>query len=451
MYRFFILILSSLILSACSTFHSEALTPDKLNQAMAVPDDATLVQEAMRLHHPRLPPMTLDFSRPLTPSELAVISVLVNPGLKAFRAKESVSDAQVFNAGLLPDPKLSAGLDHPVGNGPDLVNAYSLGLDWDVAALIARHAAQRAAGEAALQTRYSVAWQEWLVANQTALQAIRVLYLEKQLAIATTRARLAARMLALSKENLRRRDAKIDEYGISQAALIDVQDRALALARTLEKARQDLNRNLGLPPARRVRVAMADYSPPVMASSAKLFEQARASRLDLLALQAGYASQQAKLHEAILGQYPRFSLGLTNTRDTAGVKTIGLGISLSLPVFNRNRGLIRIARATREQLFAEYAARLHQTRADIATLHADLQRVATERSALEQALSALEKAEKTMRTAVKRHDVNFISYDVVRANLLDKELRLLELKQASAEQYIALQLALGRLLPEMGS
>ena len=40
--------------------------------------------------------------------------------------------------------------------------------------------------------------------------------------------------------------------------------------------------------------------------------------------------------------------------------TTGFGITLDLPVFTRNRGQIAVQRATREQLHAEYQARLDQ-------------------------------------------------------------------------------------------
>jgi outer membrane protein, heavy metal efflux system len=89
------------------------------------------------------------------------------------------------------------------------------------------------------------------------------------------------------------------------------------------------------------------------------------------------------------------------------------------------------------------ASRLHQTRAEIATLVADLQRIADERMPLAKELPELARAEAVLSTAVQSGDATLLGYEAVRANLLDKQLKLLSLDQATAEQQIALQLAVG--------
>ncbi len=52
------------------------------------------------------------------------------------------------------------------------------------------------------------------------------------------------------------------------------------------------------------------------------------------------------------------SLGATGHRDTSGIGSAGPQISLTLPLFNRNRGGIALARASRAQLGAQYQASL---------------------------------------------------------------------------------------------
>ena len=58
-------------------------------------------------------------------------------------------------------------------------------------------------------------------------------------------------------------------------------------------------------------------------------------------------------------------------------------------------------------------------------------------------LPELQHAEETMRGGVGSGDVTLISYETVRATLLDKRLRLSSLEQAIAEEQITLQLATG--------
>ncbi len=61
----------------------------------------------------------------------------------------------------------------------------------------------------------------------------------------------------------------------------------------------------------------------------------RARRPDLLGLEAGYRAQDQRYRAALLAQFPALNVGFTRGRDNAGVYSSGIGITLSLPVFNR--------------------------------------------------------------------------------------------------------------------
>ena len=95
-------------------------------------------------------------------------------------------------------------------------------------------------------------------------------------------------------------------------------------------------------------------------------EQRLNQRPDLQALQAGYRSQEEKFRGAVLAQFPALNVGLTRARDTSGLYSVGFGLTLSLPVFNRNRGNIAIEDATRKKLYDEYQNRLNGAYSEIA-------------------------------------------------------------------------------------
>lgn len=414
-----------------------------MDRALAAPDKAQLSQRSTQLCQPRIAPISLDFSKPLNADELAVISVLANPDLKAMRAKEGVAQAQVFAAGLLPDPKLALGWDHPTSNQSGLVDAYNLGLSWDILGLVTRSAARRSAEAKRSQVRYDVAWRESMVANQTRQLAWRVGYLKDEESIASDAAQRAGQLLETSRSNLERHDITIDAFAVREAAYLSSRDKALALQRTLDKARLDLNKNLGLTPSEQVVVAQPAPLPEVQLDASALFDVARNQRLDLLALRAGYQAQEYQLQRDLLARFPQINLGLNGARDTGAVQTIGISAGITIPIFNGGRGTVAIARATRAQLRAEYEARLFQTRSDIATLVADIAAVNHEIAPLSRRLPQLRNAEATMRRALASGDVTALAYETVRSNVLTLQLQLSSLEQSRAEQRVALQLATG--------
>ena len=437
-------LLAVLAAGGCAAYHPLPLDRARVDAALAAPSQATLEREAWLLRHPRIAPMRIDFTRPLAPDELAVIAVLSNPGLRAERVKLGVAEAQVFDAGLLPDPQIAFSADRPTG-GPGTTLARNLGLNWDgLDSLITRPARVRSERRARDQVRLDIAWKEWSLAGHAKLLARRIAFLEAQRAIAAEAAKVSGDLLEASRDALARRDVRIDEYALRSAAYLGARDRELSLERDLAKARKALRKDLGVAPDAPLDVsnALEPVSFPAEPASA-LFEAARRERLDLLALRAGYASQESRLRAQVLAQFPKVSLGVSRANDTSDVRTIGLSVGITLPVLNANRGKIAIARATRERLFEEYVARLHQARADIGALVSDLARVRAELRPLERELPALAQAEERMQPGVASHDVTLVAYESVRASLLDKRLKKLSLEQAAAEDEAALELAVG--------
>lgn len=429
--------------AGCAVYHPRPLCTNDLNKALAMPDKKQMAYQATLLNHPRIPPLEINFSKPLTARELAVLAVIVSPDLKAFRAKNGVADAQVFSAGLLPDPKLTYTYLDTLQNNPALVNAYSYDLFYDIASFVTTVTNLQVVKAQTLQTHYDVAWQEWLTANQAQLFASRIYYLRKQVEIAKKATQAAKQILDITQSNLLKHNATIDDFGLRQATYLDFLDQTIALDRTLQKTVLQLNQILGFPPDKKIalNVEPISYAP---LNANELFEEARVYRLDLLALQAGYASQEAKLFQAILGQFPHFTLDIFKGRDNTNAHFVGPAVAFDIPIINRNRGVIAIAKATREQLYLEYIARLNRTRSDIATLVTEVGIINKEVEILTKQLPKMERAERLMREGVDKGNVTLITYESVLVSLLTNQLRLLTLKQTTTEQMIGVQVAVGK-------
>src|SRR5689334_5911966 len=137
---------SLVLLVVCSGLGCVQYAPKPLDQSDHVLTDADRERvrvSASELHHPILKPVQVDLSNGVSPDEIAVLAVVMNPDLQAERDRRAISQAQLLQAGLLPNLQLTGNLDFPYdSSAPDNHIAYGLGLQWDINALITRNARQ---------------------------------------------------------------------------------------------------------------------------------------------------------------------------------------------------------------------------------------------------------------------------------------------------------------------
>ncbi|QUD88795.1 TolC family protein [Phenylobacterium montanum] len=434
------LIAAGACLASCATYQPAPLK-DEAEADLRQPDLSSVAAEVAS--HPPAPlkPVVIDLSQPLTPEALGLIAVVTNPDLKAARAKAKVADAQVFDAGLLPDPSITLGADQLI-SGPDTTNAFTGQVAVELNALRERGVSLKIARRARDQVRYDLAWQEWQTAGQARLLAARIVGLGQALALDEQARDIARQTLAQTLEAASHGDVKADDIEARRIAAAEANDKALQAERDFGAARQDLNRLLGVRPDTVIRISAPAPAEGALDAEA-LFAKARASRLDLRALEAGYDSQEATTRKAVMDQFPSLQLTISRAQDTANNQTIGPQVNFTLPVWNRNAGGIAIARATREQLRAEYAARLFATRADIADLVEALKLARRQRSDMAAQVAPLKTIAAATEQAVARGDIARATGDTARQSVADKELALAALDQSIAEQTVALELAVG--------
>ena len=170
-------------------------------------------------------------------------------------------------------------------------------------------------------------------------------------------------------------------------------------------------------------------------------------RPDLLALRAGYQSQEARLRQAIWRQFPALTVTWNRLRDTSHVWTSGFGASLNLPIFTGARGDIAIERATREKLRVEYQDRLAQTHSDIARLQADGAITQEQLDGLRQRIPQLAVMAEQARAAYHAGDLDALVSNNLDAALISNQIALVDLEQTLWETRIALDTLLGRESP----
>jgi outer membrane protein TolC len=383
-------------------------------------------------------------------TEVAVLAVQNNPELKAKRSQLGIKRAQVFSTGLLPDPQFSASLDHPTGSLPDTVNAYGLGLDYDIVPLINRGARLESARKAEQQINLELLWQEWQVSQQARTLVVSLVSEDQQIALLQGMRDLYQKRYQQSQEAVAQGDLTLGVAGTDLTALLDTLSQINQLEQTRNDTRHELNLLLGLaadaPLLIRQPPLPAPLAPGTVSSELATLPQRRP---DLLALQAGYRSQEATVRAAILAQFPSISIGINRARDTGSVYTTGFNIGLTLPLFSGNRGAIAVERATRTELHEEYQARLDQAAMDVDKLLRLQGIVEAQQKQLSEYLPTLKALVDRGREAYRRGDIDALTFLNMESTWVSKRLEQIGLEQVQRNNLIALQTLLA--IPEEGA
>jgi cobalt-zinc-cadmium efflux system outer membrane protein len=398
----------------------------------------------------------------LNMDQVATIAVINNPDLKSARFKAGVADAQAFQAGILPNPQLTAELIFPTNQEPKPASlgagqerpgpGYSFGLAYDIQNLITQGAKAAAADAARDQAKLNILWQEW----QTVSQA-RTLYVtganaaEKRALYAEAEQRYSAQSERSSRA-VQAGDVTFDAAATDLAALLDAQSQLRTTQRTETQNAFNIRALLGV--SQNVDVTLRPLGIPDIPDRAAV-EAALAKvavlRPDLRALQAGYQSQEESLREAVLAQFPSLQIGLTRASDTVGdrsdvgntVHTIGVGAQLNLPLFDRNQGNIAIQKATRGQLLAEYQARVDQTTSDAWRIWNEMQQLKAAIDETQTRLPELQTAAENAERAYMQGNLPALTAVTLENNVITRQAELSDLKQSLWSDSVALASVLG--------
>jgi cobalt-zinc-cadmium efflux system outer membrane protein len=443
-----LLLFLTLTLTGCATYHPMPLDKAAVDKALAPPALESIPIKAKLIHHPLLRSVNFDLRNGLSPDEAAILAVIANPKLRALRDQKGLAQAQLLQAGILPNPQFTYSLDIPsAGATAGTVKAYGLGLNYDIVSLITHAAKVAAARNQAAAVDLDVAWQEWQVAQGARLHLFRLAILNRQLAVARQEEKGLQENVAILKRALNLGYVTVITLSAAQATWQKVHTQLLTIAQQQKQERLALNEALGLPPEQQVPLAASLNLPSRPLPDLKeLMHGIQERRLDLLALKMGYQSQEERLREAILAQIPKITIGFLHASDTTHVITTGFNIAIDLPIFDRNQGKIAIARATRQQLFDEYVSRLFTARADVARLLTDMASVRQRIKSVEESISTLKNLVQVYHRALLEGNADVLTYYNARDQLISQTIALLTLKRHLADQRIALEIAAGTYL-----
>ncbi|MEJ2657134.1 MAG: TolC family protein [Desulfobacterales bacterium] len=444
---FLFLIIFLIVMNGCASYHKLPLNQITVSESIKTPGVETIRIEAKSIQHPILKPVEFNILDGLSSDEAAILAVVANPTLRAIRDQKGIAAAQLLQAGILPNPQFSSSLDVPTGgNTQDTVNAFGLGLNWDIASLIPRGAKQEAARSHAQSVDLDIAWKEWQVAQSARLNVYRLIFTGKELILARNIVKQRKENLAVVQKGFSIGAVTGLELEAAKKACQQALNRVLMLESEYEHERHALNQILGIPPKKKVqlqrdiRLSRWGNIPTTQEIIAGLEER----RLDLLALKKGYESQEAQVRAAILSQFPKINIGLNYARDVSNVITTGFAAAIDLPFFDRNQGQIAAQRAGRKQLFDEYLARVFEAHSKIATILDDMRFLKKQIEVTEKSFQISTHLLETYKKALEQGNADILVYNSVRDETDNLQVKILQLKRDLSDMGIALEIAAGK-------
>jgi outer membrane protein, heavy metal efflux system len=283
----------------------------------------------------------------LTLAEAEVVALVFNPELRLARLEAGVTRATAANAGLWEDPVLGVDLERIVagaGGANPWVTGTTLGITIPISG---RLEAERLRADAAL-----VAELDRLAAREWATRAaLRELWTEWSSARVRTQiteeliARLREVLLLAQKQEdagtMTRVDARLFrvELASREADLVAI------TARTKELELQ-VRAMMGLSPSAVVTLVPGVTFGARTTSAEELARLVETSNAELAAVRSAYEVAERSLRAEVRKQYPDLTIGPGYGTDQGDDRVL-LGLSLPIPLWNRNQ--LGVAHATAER------------------------------------------------------------------------------------------------------
>jgi cobalt-zinc-cadmium efflux system outer membrane protein len=376
------------------------------------------------------PPPTWDLQT------LSLAALYFNPALDSSRARIAGTEAALVTAGAHPNPTVSI--------APGVPTPYLLTFDFSIPIETAGKRGYRMQAARSLDqaTRFDLADSAWTVRS-----GVRAALLNYIIATQTLE-------LFRAEENVRRDQVNILERIFSAGemprqnvdlARIELSKAHLAMSTIegqIDEARAALAAAIGIPVAglRGAQFSWPGVDNPPSAESLppeEVQREAVVNRLDIRRALAQYAAAEAGLQLEIAKQYPDINIGPGYTYEERH-SFFTVGVSSTIPLFNRNQGPIAEAEARRK----EAAAALVERQAQVI---ARSERALAIYSATLKELSEAESLRRLQKNQLQITQQAIRSGTDIRLNLDSVEIQILILDRARMDALVRAQRALGEL------
>lgn len=281
---------------------------------------------------------------------LSLAALYFNPTLDSARARVEEADAAIVTAGGRPNPTfdISPGVPSPY--------LFSLDLLFPIETAGKRGHRIQSANSLMQAAQFDLADSAWRVRSGVRTALLDYFLAERSADLLRAEKSLRTTQVRLLQERLTSGEIPRVDLDTGQIAAAQTQLAATAAQNRIAEARAAIAAAIGLPTSAMSTVTFdwddLDSPPEATAISAQEIERdAVLNRMDVRRALAQYTAAEANLQLEIAKQYPDVEIGPGYSYEEQQ-NYFTTGVSVTLPIFNRNQGPIAEAEAKRKEAAA---------------------------------------------------------------------------------------------------
>ena len=351
------------LLTSCAVQHYQAV-PLVPAQAAARLESRTLSDPGLRSF------MEKSLGQPLVPwpaklwdlPMLSLAALYFNPDLQAARARLGEAQAAVVTAGERPNPTFDF--------APGVPSPYLLTLDLapPIETAGKRGYRIRSARELDQAARFDLADSAWKVHSGVRRALLGLLLASRSFDLLRSEEQFRAEQVQILQRRFAAGEISKPEVDLARIELSKTHLSISTAEGQLAEARATLAASLGVPMSalEGIDFAWTDMDSPPSAESVSrqdIQRDAVLDRLDVRRSLAQYAAAEAALQLELAKQYPDLQIGPGYTYEERD-NFFTLGLSATLPIFNRNQGPVAEAEARRKEAAAAFLQKQAQVIAE---------------------------------------------------------------------------------------
>lgn len=437
-----------LILPGCAIYRPLPLNNKTIAKASAPPALKEIEKNSKVIKNPLVGKVS--FKKKLTPSDVALIAVMLNPALKIERDSIGISKAGLIQAGLLPNPVLGFYFAKPVSGNISGANepytAYGFSPAFNINSLFLRGTKIKAAKFNLKAKEMLLLWNEWQIAQSAKLGTINFILLSRELKLYEDIENISKKRYKLINKSYKARLIGASEKSTAEIRLFNAMSDVISLKKAVSNEKIQIYKMLNLPYGYKLPLEKNisfKIKTLILPAKKRLISNIE-KRLDLIAFRFAYESREQSLREAILAQFPSIDVSFPFASDTSNVQTFGVGVSINFPVFNRNQGKISAEKASRKMMFDGYINRIIKSKLDINRELSNINLILAQYKIEENNLSELYSINAFYNAALKDKNVPIFKIYSNNISFLKEEINLINLKLNLLYNLIALEISSGK-------